>query len=158
MPTASPAVIGAILDDIVARLVGTGDFGPPEDPSASWGAKLEVLEPEAASPAAAVEATGGEEQPLADNDFGIYKGTFAVTVAVREDDIRERGGRLGQLEMACRNALANVVLAGVTQPWFTRLGAAVPVETPHPEGRIRMAGTYRFAVDGDSSRDESDDD
>jgi len=163
LPIGVPApIIGAIewaiLDDVVARLAATGVFGE-QDGSArvGWGATLEVLFPEQSGPAAAVEYLGKTESPVCDVDFLIVDGRYSLTLAVIGQEPRERGVLLAELAGIARDVLSNVMLGGICQPYFCRLREDTPTAAGHPEGRLRLAGTYRYTVIDDLSRDETGD-
>jgi hypothetical protein len=146
--------VADIMDDVVARLTATEAFDPA---GVGWGAKLEVLFPEAAGPAAAAEYLGSTEATIADLDFMVRDGRYALTLAVRDPDPRSRGLALSQLESIARNALSNVPLGGSCQPFFCRLKEDAAADSSLPEGRRRLVGSFRYAIEDDSARDESDD-
>ena len=62
-----------------------------------------------------------------------------------------------ELDGIARDVLSNVMLGGICQPYFCRLREDAPTAAGHPEGRLRLAGTYRYTVIDDLSRDETGD-
>lgn len=141
-----------VLDDVVARLLATRAFQ-----DAAWGASLELLFPEASYPAAAVEYAGTAENPVSDLDFLVKDGRYTLTIAARGEDMRGRSATLQALAATARNALSGVSLAGICQPYFCRLRVDGPAAATPPEARIRLDGSYRYTIEDDDSRDESDD-
>lgn len=151
-----PEVVGRdwdILDDVVRRLRSLDLFG-----DVAWGASLELLFPSAEYPAAAVEYQGTTEATISDVDYMVKDGLYSLTLAVRDHDMRRRSAALQALAATARNALSGVSLADVCQPYFCRLKVDGPVDATPPESRLRLSGSYRYAIPDDFSRDESLDD
>jgi hypothetical protein len=160
MPDSSPdATVSLVLDDAVARLLATAAFGPDDGSSCvGWGAGMDILFPEAVGVAAAIEYAGSTETPIADDDFRVRDGRYTLTLAVREEDPRTRVAALDQLSAIARDALSNVPLGGICQPFFCRLNTDAPAAASLPEGRLAINGTFRYTIDDDADRDELGDD
>lgn len=96
-----------------------------------------------------------EEDPLWNSAVVERRLVLRLTLAVRDEDPRERADRLDRLVAVAANALQRVSLASLTQPARTRLDRGRRPRCGHPEARVELSLRCPYLLGPDHDHDET---
>lgn len=142
----------AVLEDVRARLLATGEFGAVElvhsgPHDAAAGADAGAV--------AWVWAESWEEPDEgSDAEWIEHRVHLAATLAARDADPARLARTLTRLAAVACNAVNGQALAGTCMPGWTRLRKGKPdVKVGSPEGRVNLTGEARYLIPGDAAHD-----